>query len=208
MKTLWRIGKKRTFLGYQIGRYVSKEKGPYPYSFSLSLFKVEIEWTWVHPFEKDAKYYQLRINVYRNKSVNEPLLLIRYNSKPSKYEDGSDTKHWYFTSYIPRWYRYWFLFFKRIVCFRDLKRRIKEIEDFEDQAYAVWTDPMNGCPEDFAESFVRKIRGFEYSLHNDYYSIFPDKKTKKHKHYKKTLRYKWDRFTHFFKTIRRKKLFV
>jgi hypothetical protein len=60
-------------------------------------------------------------------------------------------------------------FFKRLIHFRDVRRIIKQIMSLHDQCYSISTDPMCGCPEDFIESFSKKIAYLQKELYRKYY---------------------------------------
>ena len=119
------IGENRTFVGYKISGYIDKEtsKGV-PFRFSLALFKIEIEYQWKSLSLDVNKFKSFEINFYTKNKGNLHLIIIRYTDKPEEDEYCTKSK-WYFSSCIPSYYRKGYLFFKRIVQYKELKRRIK-----------------------------------------------------------------------------------
>jgi len=58
---------------------------------------------------------------------------------------------------------------KRTLNWSKIRKLEKEIDRLRETCHEICSDPMNGCPEDFAEDYNRRISKLEYKLEKLYY---------------------------------------
>lgn len=61
------------------------------------------------------------------------------------------------------------ILFKRIWNFNKIRKLNNKIDRINHHAMLVCSDPMNGCPDDFAEHFNKEIRSIEHEIDKLYY---------------------------------------
>ncbi len=126
-------------------------------SIDINLGKLVIDYRWKSADGDDRPYKSFHMSWRRSRAGQGWLEIFSWRK-----EEGKN----HFQSALKKHIQY---FFRRLFHRYDIYKRMKEIKNLKDRCHSICSDPLCGCPEDFAYDYGRKIRKLEAQMYDKYY---------------------------------------